>query len=469
MGGRVDEAVRNRHRRRLRHVGWAHALDARGAEWARGTAPPRKGNALEVLVDGSEALPRMAEEMARATSHVHLTGWYLSPELALSREEEPLVVRVLLAELAEKIDVRVLLWQGAPVPAFRPTRADVRNVEQTLTRHSKIKSALQSCTGTTHCHHEKTIVIDDRVAFVGGIDLTLDGGDPYDTPNHRARGGIGWHDAAVRIEGPAVQDVAEHFRLRWQSATGETLPPVVEPGPAGEVELQVVRTLPAGSYRQLRKGDYSILESYVAALRSAERIIYLENQFLWSPEIVEILVDKLKRPPSDEFRIVVLLPARANDGADISRGQVAALIEADSGDDRFLACTVYAREGKLRDIVYVHAKIGIVDDRWLTVGSANLNAHSLLNDTEMNVVTHDETIARATRLRLWGEHLEREESELTGSTGSIVDDLWRPIATEQLHRIEEGLPLTHRLVRLPGVSRHRRRLIGPLQSHLYDV
>jgi phosphatidylserine/phosphatidylglycerophosphate/cardiolipin synthase-like enzyme len=167
----------------------------------RGTAPPREGNALEVLVDGSEALPRMARDMAAATSHVHMTGWFLSPELALSREEEPLVVRTLLAELAERIDVRVLLWRGAPLPAFRPSRGDVREMEQTLTRQTKIKTALDSCTGASHCHHEKTIVIDGKVAFVGGIDLTVDGGDPYDTPNHRARGGIGWHDAAARIEG----------------------------------------------------------------------------------------------------------------------------------------------------------------------------------------------------------------------------------------------------------------------------
>ena len=411
----------------------------------------------------------MAAELAAATSHVHLTGWFLSPELALSREEEPLVVRVLLAELAERIDVRVLLWKGAPIPAFRPSRADVREMEQALSRQSKIKTALDSCTGLSHCHHEKTIVIDDRVAFVGGIDLTVDGGDPYDTPNHRARGGIGWHDAAVRVEGPAVQDVAEHFRLRWQAATGEAIEPAAAPAPAGDVELQIVRTLPAGAYRNVAKGDYSILESYVGAIKSAQQIVYLENQFLWSPEIVEILIDKLEHPPNDDFRIVVLLPARANDGADISRGQVAALIEADGDDERFLACTVYAREAKLRDIVYVHAKIGVVDDRWLTVGSANLNAHSLLNDTEMNVVTHDEKIARTTRLRLWAEHLEREEREIAGNTATVVDELWRPIATEQLHRIERGEALSHRLVRLPGVSRRHRRLVGPLQSHLYDV
>ena len=78
-------------------------------------------------------------------------------------------------------------------------------------------------------------------------------------------------------------------------------------------------------------------------------------------------------------------------------------------------------------------------------------------------------IARATRLRLWAEHLERDESDVAGSSAAVVDRLWRPIATEQLHRIERGEPLTHRLVRLPGVSRSRRRIIGPMQSHLYDV
>ena len=234
-------------------------------------------------------------------------------------------------------------------------------------------------------------MIDGRVAFVGGIDLTLDGGDPWDTPSHVARGGIGWHDAAVRIEGPAVADVEQHFRVRWHGTTREVLPRPAVSEEAGDVEAQIVRTVPARTYRALRQGDYSILEAYTAALRSAERFIYLENQFLWSPEIVSILADKLENPPSDDFRVLVLLPARANDGADISRGQVAALIHAADETTRFLACTVYARERNLRDPVYVHSKIGIVDDRWLTLGSANLNAHSLFHDTEVNVVTLDET------------------------------------------------------------------------------
>ena len=446
-----------------------HALDGSTASFVRDGADPRPGNALEVLIDGAEALPRVAQELARARSHVHLTGWFLSPELQLTREEEPVIVRNLLAELAEKVDVRVLLWQGAPVPAFRPSRGDVRSIRENLVRHTRIRSAVDGRTGLTHCHHEKTIVIDDRVAFVGGIDLTLDGGDPFDTGRHTARGGIGWHDAVARIEGPAVVDVAEHFRLRWRGAAREELPRPDVPEPAGGLELQVTRTLPAKTYRAVRRGDYSILASYMGALRSAERFVYLENQFLWSPEIVQVLIDKLRDPPSDDFRVVVVLPARANDGADVSRGQIAALIHADDGAERFLACTVYARAGKLRDVVYVHAKIGIVDDTWFTIGSANLNAHSLFNDTEMNVVCLDPEVARGTRLRLWAEHLEATPEEVGGDPAAVVDERWRPIAEEQLHRLENGESLTHRLVMLPGVSRRRRRVLGPMQSRLYDM
>lgn len=471
FGERLDRAVRSRHRQRLRHVGWERALDVSQLGYARnrGAFPARAGNRLDVLVDGSEALPAIAAELARAESFVHLAGWFFSPELDLSRNDEPMIVRNLLAELAERVDVRLLSWKGAPLPLFKPSQRDVREMLESMARHTKIDARADGRTGFTHSHHEKTIIIDGRVAFVGGIDLTLDGGDPWDTPTHVARGGIGWHDAAVRIEGPAVADVAQHFRLRWHGAARELLPRPAVPGEAGDVEAQIVRTLPAGAYRAVRRGDYSILEAYTAALRSAERFVYLENQFLWSPEVVSILAEKLRNPPSDDFRVLVVLPARANDGADISRGQVAALIHAADESTRFLACTIYARSGNLRDPVYIHSKIGIVDDRWLAIGSANLNAHSLFNDTEMNVVTLDPEVARATRLRLWSEHLELPLEDVQGDPVELIDEHWERIASEQLELLEAGEALTHRLVKLPGVSRRRRRLIGGLQTRLYDA
>jgi len=262
--------------------------------------------------------------------------------------------------------------------------------------------------------------------------------------------------------------VAEHFRLRWHEVTGEMLPPVVPQAPAGGIEVQVVRTVPEKVYRPLPRGDFRILEAYQRALRSAERFIYLENQFLWSPELVATLVEKLRRPPSDDFRLLVLLPAKPSSGADDTRGQLGLLMQADNGAGRMLACTVYQRGTDDASPVYVHAKIAIVDDCWLTVGSANLNEHSHFNDTEMNLVVLDERIVRDVRLRLWAEHLGRPVEDLQVAPAVAFDQFWKPVAEEQLRRREQDSRPTHHLVQLPHVSRRSAGLLGPLSGLLVD-
>ena len=198
-----------------------------------------------------------------------------------------------------------------------------------------------------HCHHEKIVIVDGELAFVGGIDLTTLGGDRFDSCEHPMRGRIGWHDVATRLRGPAVADVAAHFAARWSEVTGAALEAPPLPPAAGSHELQVVRTVPEKVYDFLPHGDFRILEAYSRALRSARRLIYLESQFLWSPELVAILADKLRHPPEDDFRLVVLLPAHPNNGADSTRGQLGVLAEADGGNRRFLAATLSARSGGL--------------------------------------------------------------------------------------------------------------------------
>src|SRR5919197_2639008 len=241
VGDAIERAVRAHHRRRLRRIGWEHALDAVGPAWTRGEPPPRAGNAVEVLIDGAEALPRIAGELRGAQSHVHLAGWHVTPTFRLgpSPGDE---LRTILAELGERIPVRVLVWAGAPLPLFRPSRGDVRRTREALEHGTRIRCALDDRERPMHCHHEKLVVVDDRVAFVSGIDLTSYAGNRLDISTHPARGEIGWHDAAARLEGPVAADVAEHFALRWREVTGEALPAPRAPEAAGEVEVQLLRT-----------------------------------------------------------------------------------------------------------------------------------------------------------------------------------------------------------------------------------
>ncbi|HYX87826.1 MAG TPA: phospholipase D family protein [Gaiellaceae bacterium] len=465
VGDLLERALRAHHRRRLKRIGWLAALDAPAGGWADGDPPPRPANELEVLVDGAEALPRIAAAVEGARSHVWIAGWFFSPELELGTHGPRL--RELLAEAAERVEVRILGWAGAPLPLFHPDRGEVRAMREALVRGTRIRLALDDRERPMHCHHEKLVIVDGETAFVGGIDLTTFSGNRFDTSDHPSRGGIGWHDATSRVHGPAVADVADHFRLRWNEVTGERLPESDMPADAGELDVQVVRTVPERIYHALARGDFRILESYLRALRSAERLVYLENQFLWSPEIVAVLAEKLRNPPADGFRVVVVLPAKPKNGAEDTRGQLGVLMTADDGGGRLLACTIRQR-GVGSDAVYVHAKTGLVDDRWLTIGSANLNEHSLFNDTEMNIVARDERLARATRLRLWAEHLECDPDELDGDPTVIVDRRWRPLAEEQLRRREDGLPPTHRLVLLPNVSRRAAGMLGPINGFLVD-
>jgi phosphatidylserine/phosphatidylglycerophosphate/cardiolipin synthase-like enzyme len=457
LGTGIERAVCAHHRRRLARRGH-HPLGAGPGGWASGGAfSPRAGTRAELLVDGAEALPRMVEAVSASQSHVHVAGWFFTPDFRMG-EGGP-TLKDLLADVAGRCDVRVLAWAGAPLPLFHPDRGEVRTMRDELAKGTRIEVELDARERPMHCHHEKLVVVDDRVAFVGGIDLTSFAGDRLDHSHHPPRRGLGWHDACMRLEGPVVADVAHHFALRWPRALPTTIPPGDE---GGGLDAQLVRTVPERVYDGLRGGEFTIVESYVRALRGAQRLVYLESQFLWSPEVVAILSAKLREPPTDEFRVVVLLPAKPNNGADDTRGQIGVLVDAATqggNPRRFLACTLF-QPGPTGGPVYVHAKIGIVDDTWLTVGSANLNEHSLFNDTEVNVVLRDESFVRAARLRLWSEHLQRPVEELGGHPCRVVDELWHPLAEE---RAEE-----RKLRKLLHVSRRSRALLGPLNGLLVD-
>jgi phosphatidylserine/phosphatidylglycerophosphate/cardiolipin synthase-like enzyme len=468
VGDAIERAVMWKHHRRLARHGSLQALEPGPGRWAQGEPPPRPGCALEVLIDGADAFEAIADAIRNAEHTIWVTGWHIAPGFQLVRGAGNESVGALLAAAAERVDVRVLVWAGAPVPLFHPTRGEVEETVAELTRSTRIDCRTDPREHPFHCHHEKTLIIDGRHAFVGGIDMTDLAGDRHDTSDHPARRRLGWHDVGTHLWGPAVADVAAHFAMRWREVTGEQLALPKVSDDEGPHTVQVVRTVAEDMYAAVPDGEFRVLESYFRALRDAQRFIYLENQFLWAPEITELLADKLRNPPHPDFRLVIMLPTRANNGQDDTLGQASVLEDADA-EDRLLVATLRSLSGQRDDRLYIHAKVGIVDDRWLTIGSANLNAHSLFNDTEMNVVTDSTELARDTRIRLWAEHLQVAQSEIAErEPRAVIDELWRPIALEQLARQRADQPPTHRLMAMPGVSHRSRRVLGPLNGLLTD-
>lgn len=464
----LEGAARGAHRRRLARLGWDHVWEPGPWPWVAGDPEPRPGNAVDVLVDGEEAFAAMVAAIADARSHVHLTAWAICADIFLSRGGDPKTLLGLLAEVAGRVEVRVLIWQGSPVPFVRPWRGDALLACRRL-RQVGVRCELDRTDRLTGTSHDKVLVVDDRLAFVNGIDPTTLPVDRFDFRDHPPRGGMGWHDLGVRLRGPVVEDVAAHFRRRWETAAGERLPAARPPKPEGEVRAQLVSTVPEGRYPSLPRGSFRVLHAYLDALRRARRLIYVETEFLWSSELVAVIANRLRRPPCDEFRVVVMVPAYPLAGVDRTRGQLAILDAADAGAGRLLACTLYSH-GKAGSFpVYVHAKACIVDDDWMTIGSANLNDNSMFKATEANVVIAESELVRQTRERLWAEHLEVPRDQVAGDPLRTLEELWRPIAEEGSERRRRGESPRARLSFLPrssGQALGAQRLVGSVQNLL---
>ncbi len=427
--------------------------------WFPGGTPPRSHNRVTPLIDGQAFFDDLATTLGAAKHYVYIVGWYMTPAIPLQRGSmEALVasrLRGLLAETAQRLPVRVLIWSGAPI-VFQPDTDATAAVKRALEEHARLTGGdllcrLDHCAHFSHCHHQKAIVIDGQVAFVGGMDLTTLQGDRWDLPGHPLRAGINWHDVQLRLEGEAVADVELNFRQRWIAAGGDHSLPTCAPTwqPDWQSPVQIVRTIPRRIYDFAPRGEYGIHHVYLSAIEQARRLIYLENQYLWSPEIRQALVDAIQRNADTTFRIVIVLPARAYDGKWDNDKHVEALRKADKGRGIVSVYCPYASGPNLGvqpfsyRPVYVHAKVGIIDDEWLLIGSANLNDRGLITDSEILAVTHDPAVARQTRIDLWTEHLAlpREEVE-AAEPHTLVDGAWVARAARNARIVQQGdLPL----------------------------
>ena len=439
---------------------WAHSKSRRDTStwwdgdplWYPGGTPPRRHNRVIALIHGDSYFAALQQALERAESYIYIVGWCLTPNIPMARSSEVAHLRTqllpLLSEAARRVPVRILLWSGAPA-LMQPTERSVRQVQRTIEQEGQgdIICCLDHTARLTHCHHQKAVVIDGQVAFVGGMDLTTFSGDRWDTASHLLRAGVNWHDVQLQIEGEAVADVEHNFRHRWEAVTGDAnLPhrePRVEPG--WNTPVQIIRTIPRRVYPFAPDGEFGIQYAYLHALRRARRLVYLENQYLWSPYVMAALREAIRRPRHEAFRIVVVLPAHAGNGRWDNDKHVEQLRKADAGRGIVSVYAPYTsgpnmgvRPFSYRS-VYVHAKVAVIDDEWLTVGSANLNDRGLVTDSELNALVHDPELARGVRLDLWSEHLGLPREQLAGADSiDLVDHEWKLTAEENAAIIAMG-------------------------------
>ena len=233
---------------------------------------------------------------------------------------------------------------------------------------------------------------------------------------------------------------------------------------AGGIAVQVVRTVPEKIYDVRAARRLSHPRELHARAAPAPTLIYLESQFLWSPQIVEILAHKLREPPSDDFRVVVLLPAKPNNGADDTRGQLGALVDADNGAGASSRRRSRARSGRLTRPA-VRAREDRDRRRPLADDRLGQPQRALAVQRHRDEHRH----LRPTRSRVrpgCGCGPSTSSARSRGVAATAARDRRRAVAADRRRAApaprRAARPLTHRLRELPGVSRRSMALLGPL-------
>lgn len=365
-----------------------------------------RADRFATVVDGADYLAYVKAAMLRARRRIMLIGWDLDYRTSFEPGHPtqlgpntlgPFLQWLLWRE--PKLHVYLLKSNLRLLPAldgFWFGVAPVSLINQVTSR--RIHFAVDGARPTGAVHHQKIVVVDDDVAFCGGIDLTV---GRWDTREHRpddprrTTSGESYgprHEVATAVDGAAAGVLAEQARDRWKAATGQALPALAAGGsmwpnrlvPAlRDVEVGVARTLPAMPGRaEVREVEALNL----AAIAAARHVIYLENQYLAARSLAEALAARLREP--DGPQVVIVLPRSSEsrleqESMDSARERLLRLLW---GADEHGRLGVYWPVVKGGESVYVHSKVLVADDWLLRIGSSNLNNRSLGFDSECDVV-----------------------------------------------------------------------------------
>ena len=398
--------------------------------------PVRSSADLPFFIDGEEAFDAIASEIEKATRYVYVTCAYASLNF---RMRPPLGEQLgdICARASKRgVHVALLFWQPGMLISGTVTQAEYDEhmpAAPAVMARWDVAKTIGVWPPRLGCHHQKTFVIDGKVAFVGGINMTQDYWDScdhvFDDPRRVSydvvagpqrdsvvKTALPLHDVFARFTGDAVADVEANFIERWNGASNkhgvdDIAAHKVVHAPTGPTRVQVVRTIAPGTYAGMPNGERSIKEAMLNALNGAERSVYFENQYFFDDDVVAAV----RAAGMRGVRVVGLLYAHPDAGQLV--GSLEALLE--EGSESLFHWTkkapglpgrvqLYspATDGVVdpKDI-YVHSKTMIVDDRYVLVGSANIAFTSMEFHSEMCVLVDDRAKALDLRRRLWAEHL----------------------------------------------------------------
>lgn len=322
-----------------------------------------------------------------------------------------------IVERAPDLNVYILKWNGAVLAA--PGRL-IPSMGLFAFGSDRIHFALDGHHPFGACHHQKIVVADGAFGFCGGIDVTENRWDtsehlPDDPRRLRKDGSPSepWHDATSAMTGPAASALAELSRRRWHRATGEEPP---EPPQAGselwpedvevdatDVEIAIARTEPPYDQEPLVN---EIEQLFLDSIAAAQETIYIESQYLTAETICEALAERLREDDAPE--VIIINPEQAesefeDEAMNVLRGRMIERLKTADQRDRF---RIYHPVTSAGEPIYVHAKIMIVDDKLLHIGSSNLNDRSMGFDTECDIAIEGPAdLVTRFRGRLVSEHL----------------------------------------------------------------
>ncbi len=392
-----------------------------------------RADRFAVIVDAADYFKAVKAAILAARHSVMLIGWdfdtriKLEPDVADGEGPETLG-RFLnwIAKRRPELTIRILKWRLGALQSLGRGSTPLFILNWITMRRIRFK--LDGAHPPGAAHHQKLVVIDDAVAFCGGIDMTTDRWDTRAHPDHdhfrtnpSGREHDPWHDATAAVDGAVARALGDLARMRWEWATGERL----KPPPAGvaawpswlkptltEIDVGIARTCAATGGRDQ---VVEIQRLYLDAIAAARRSIYIESQYFASRMLAEAMIARLQEPDGPE---ILLINPESADGwleqtaMDSARSRLLRLVERNDPHGRFAILHPVTEGGRP---IYVHAKVMVVDDRLLKVGSSNLNNRSLGFDSECDLVVEavpgsaDEAATRsriaAMRNDLLAEHL----------------------------------------------------------------